>query len=133
MRVLIASMLLIATPALAAESVTGSWRTDTNDGIIEIAPCGSAVCGRLAKSLVPVKPPATDFRNPDPALRNRPIIGLPVLTGFVQDGSVWRGTAYDPKVGKSYAATLQRIAPDQLKVRGCILFFCRSVMWSRAR
>ena len=133
MRALIASMLLIATPAIAAEPITGPWLTDTKDGVIEIAPCGSAMCGKLAKSLVPIKPPGTDFRNPDPKLRARPILGLPILTGFVQDGEVWRGTAYDPKAGKSYNTTLQRLGPDTLKVRGCIAFFCRSVMWSRAK
>ena len=133
MRTLAILAVLVATPALAADPVTGTWLTDTKDGIIEIAPCGNALCGKLARSLVPIKPPGTDFRNPDPKLRSRPILGVPILTGFVQDGEVWRGTAYDPKAGKSYNTTLQRVGPDTLKVRGCVAFFCRSIMWSRVK
>lgn len=125
---------LLASPALAAEPVTGSWLTDTKDGIIEIAPCGGRICGKLAKTLVPIKGPPFDRNNPDPALRNRPIIGLPILTGFVADGQVWRGTAYDPKAGKSYKTTLERIAPDRLKVRGCLVaFLCRTAIWTRVK
>jgi uncharacterized protein (DUF2147 family) len=118
---------------LAAEPVTGTWLTDTKDGIIEIAPCGPRLCGRLARSLVPIKGPGTDFKNPDAKLRGRKIIGLPILTGFVEDGALWRGTAYDPKNGKSYKTTLQRTGPNALKLTGCVAIFCRSVSWTRVR
>jgi uncharacterized protein (DUF2147 family) len=118
---------------LAAEAVTGIWLTDTKDGLIEIAPCGQRLCGRLVKSLVPIEGPPFDRNNPDPALRGRPIIGLPILTGFAEDGRLWRGTAYDPKVGKSYKTTLQRTGPNTLKLTGCIAIFCRSVTWTKAR
>jgi hypothetical protein len=76
---------------LLAEAVTGTWLTDTKDGLIEIAPCGQRLCGRLVKSLVPIKPPGTDVNNPDPKLRGRPILGMPVLTGFVEEEKLWRG------------------------------------------
>jgi uncharacterized protein (DUF2147 family) len=125
--------LPLAAPLHAAEPVTGLWLTDTKDGIVEIAPCGGRVCGRLARTLVPIKGPPFDRNNPDPALRNRPIIGLPILTGFVADGNLWRGTAYDPKNGKSYRSTLQRTGPNTLKLTGCVAIFCRSVTWTRAK
>jgi uncharacterized protein (DUF2147 family) len=127
------AFLLLPFPALAAAPVTGSWLTDTKDGIIEIAPCGNRICGRLAQSLIPIKGPPFDRNNPDPAQRGRPIIGLPILTGFVEDGAVWRGTAYDPKAGKSYKTTLERTGADRLKVRGCVAIFCRTVTWTRAK
>ena len=130
--ILIAGML--AAPAFAAEPVTGTWLTDARDGIVEIAPCGAKLCGRLAKMLVAPKGPSTDRNNPDPALRSRPLVGLTVLTGFASDGDVWRGTGYDPKAGKNYATTLQRLGPDTLKVKGCVMgFLCRSAIWTRAR
>ena len=118
---------------LAAEAVTGTWLTDTKDGLIEIAPCGQRLCGRLVKSLVPIKGPPFDRNNPDPALRGRPIIGLPILTGFAEETQLWRGTAYDPKNGKSYKATLQRTGANTLKLTGCVAIFCRSVTWTKAR
>lgn len=132
MRKLILIAAMLAAPTLAAEPVTGSWITDARDGVIEIAPCGAKLCGRLTKLLVAPGGPATDRNNPDPALRDRPLVGLAVLTGFVADGEAWRGTGYDPKAGKSYATTLQRTGPNTLKVKGCVLgFLCRSAMWTR--
>jgi uncharacterized protein (DUF2147 family) len=125
--------LPLAAPLQAAEPVTGLWLTDTKDGIVEIAQCGGRLCGRLARTLVPIKGPPSDRNNPDPALRNRPIIGLPILTGFVADKTLWRGTAYDPKNGKSYRSTLQRTGPSTLKLTGCVAIFCRSVTWTRAK
>jgi uncharacterized protein (DUF2147 family) len=126
------ALALIAAPALAAEPVIGTWLTDAKDGIVEIAPCGAKLCGRLAKMLAAPKGPLTDRNNPDPSLRARQLVGLPVLTGFAAEGEVWRGTGYDPKAGKSYATTLQRLGPNTLKVKGCVLgFLCRSAIWTR--
>jgi uncharacterized protein (DUF2147 family) len=127
-------LALLATPALAAEPVTGTWLTDAKDGIVEIAPCGAKLCGRLVKMLVAPKGPPVDRNNPDPALRNRPLVGMPVLSGFAPQGALRRGSGYDPKVGKSYNTTIQRTGPATLKVRGCVIaFLCRSAIWTRAK
>lgn len=132
MKMLVSFALLAATPAIAAEPVTGNWLTDAKDGVVEIAPCGAKLCGRLVRTMR--KDATVDRNNPDPALRNRPLVGLQVLTGFVPDNAVWRGTGYDPKVGKSYNTTLQRTGPDTLKIRGCLIaFLCRSAIWTRAK
>jgi uncharacterized protein (DUF2147 family) len=124
---------LVSAPVFGAEPVTGQWLTDERDGIVEIGRCGDKLCGRLARSLVPIKGPPVDRNNPDPALRNRPIIGLPVLLGFVADGGIWRGQIYDPRRGRHYRATLERLSGDRLKVRGCISVLCRTIMWTRAK
>ena len=134
MKALVLLALFAASPAFAADAVTGSWMTDGKDGIVEIAPCGQKICGRLIKMLAPPKGPAVDRNNPDPALRSRPLLGFAVLNGFVADSDVWHGQAYDPKAGKSYKTTLQRTGPDTLKVRGCLVaFLCRTVSWTRVR
>ena len=134
MKILSSLALLVAAPAFAAEPVTGFWLTDAKDGVIEIAPCGPKLCGRLVKMLAPPKGPAVDRNNPDPALRNRPLLGLSVLNGFAPEGNLWRGHAYDPKAGKSYNTTLQRTGSDTLKVRGCLVaFLCRTAIWTRVR
>ena len=133
MRALLLPLALLASPAAAIEPVTGRWLTDTKDGIIEIRRCGPALCGRLVKSLVPIAPPGTDVNNPDKSLRNRSILGMTVLTGFKPEDGKWAGQAYDPKAGKSYSTTLERTGPDELKLRGCVAIFCRTVTWTRAR
>ncbi len=129
----IAATLLAATPVAAAEPITGSWVTAARDGVVRIAPCGKSLCGTLARFLV--TPPGgadqRDIHNPDARLRTRKLLGVPILTGFSEDGAVWRGTIYDPKSGKSYRSVLRRLAGDRLEVKGCIGPFCQTQVWRR--
>jgi len=125
---------LMASPALAATSVQGRWLTPAKDSIIEIAPCGAKFCGRIAKVLRPTKEGATtDKNNPNPTLRTRPIIGLPILSDFVEAGAQWSGTIYDPRNGKSYRSNVARNPDGTLKVQGCIAFFCQTQTWTKAQ
>jgi len=134
MRLLGALALLVAVPLAAAEPVAGAWVTASGDGVVEIGPCGTTVCGRLARFLVvpPQGAGQRDVNNPNPALRSRKLLGLPILTGFKPDGQVWRGTIYDPKSGKSYRSVLKRTSGDRLEVKGCIGPFCQTQVWRRA-
>lgn len=126
--------LAAATPANAAASVSGFWLTTEKDSIIEIGPCGNALCGRIARILKPnPNGPPRDINNPDPALRNRPIQGLPILVGFRDAGRSWEGTAYDPRAGKSYRSYLTLQRDGTLEVKGCISFLCRTKSWTPAR
>ena len=129
----LAVAMLAATPLAAAEPIAGSWVTATRDGVVRIAPCGKSLCGTLARFLV-IPPGGADQRdvhNPDAKLRNRKLLGLPILTGFSEDGAVWRGTIYDPKAGKSYRSVLRRLDGDRLEVKGCIGPFCQTQVWRR--
>jgi uncharacterized protein (DUF2147 family) len=129
----VVAALVMGTPLAAAEPVTGSWVTATRDGVVRIAPCGKSLCGTLARFLV--TPPGgadqRDVHNPDAKLRTRKLLGVPILTGFSEDGTVWRGTIYDPKSGKSYRSVLRRLAGDRLEVKGCIGPFCQTQVWRR--
>ena len=136
MRILVASLaaLLLASPALAADPVQGRWITEEKDAVITIAPCGAKLCGRISKFLV--APPQgldqRDVNNKDASKRNRKLLGMPVLTGFVEDGDEWRGTIYDPKSGKTYRSILQRKGSNLLTVKGCIGPFCQTQTWRKA-
>jgi len=125
---------LAATPAAAAAPVTGHWLTAGRDSIIEIAPCGGQICGRIAKLLRPVQGgPPVDRNNPDVSLRNRPLVGLPILTNFTDAGGNWSGSIYDPRRGKTYRSVVARNPDGTLKVQGCIAFFCQTQTWTRAQ
>ena len=136
MRILVASLaaLLLAAPALAADPVQGRWITEEKDAVITIAPCGAKLCGRISKFLV--APPQgldqRDVNNKDASKRSRKLLGMPVLTGFVEDGDEWRGTIYDPKSGKTYRSILQRKGSNQLTVKGCLGPFCQAQTWRKA-
>jgi uncharacterized protein (DUF2147 family) len=128
------SALFAAGPAVAAPSVQGRWLTPAKDSVIEIAPCGPRLCGRVSKILRPdPKGTGTDGKNPNPALRSRPILGLAILSDFIDAGNLWTGTIYDPRNGKSYRSNLARNADGTLKVQGCIAFFCQTQTWTAAK
>ena len=135
---LLLAALALATPAHAAAPIAGRWITVEGDSIVTIGPCGGAgggkLCGRITTFLK--RPPTAnpvDGKNPDPALRGRPILGLAVLSGFADAGKDWRGRIYDPRSGKSYKSILGRNADGTLKVQGCIAFFCQTQLWKPAR
>ncbi|MBC6434862.1 DUF2147 domain-containing protein [Nostoc sp. HG1] len=128
------ALLTVGAPAQASEPVTGRWVTQEGDSIVDIAKCGSQVCGRVERLLRPViGGPATDRNNRDPALRSRPLVGLPILAGFTDRGREWVGTIYDPRSGKTYRSKLSKNADGSLKVQGCIAVFCQTQRWTSAR
>lgn len=128
------ALLLPMAPAHAAAPITGKWVTEDGDAIVTIADCGRSLCGKLSKFLVspPEGPGQRDVNNPDPAKRKRTVLGLPILSGFTEDGDLWRGQIYDPRSGKSYRSVVRRKSATRLEVKGCIGPFCQAQLWKRA-
>ena len=129
------AFLSLASAAEAAPDVTGNWVTENKSGLVTIARCGNSLCGNLARVLA-AKPgvPTTDVKNPNAALRGRPLQGLRILDGFKPGKETWEdGRIYDPKTGKSYRSVLKLNPDGSLKVSGCIAFICKSQRWTRAR
>jgi uncharacterized protein (DUF2147 family) len=63
----------------------------------------------------------TDVHNPDPALRNRKILGMSVLSGlkYDPDKNTWEdGMVYDSKHGRDWNASANIDKNGILKVRG---------------
>ena len=126
---------VVFTPdAEAATPIAGRYLTEDGSGIVQIAPCGGATCGRLVR-ILKAKPgaPKMDVNNRDPSLRSRPIQGITILSSFSDHGADWRGTIYDPRNGKSYKSIVSRNSDDSLKVQGCIAFLCQTQHWTVAR
>jgi uncharacterized protein (DUF2147 family) len=117
--------------AASASPMDGLWLTDDHKGVVHIGPCGGHICGWIVRVLDRgPNVPTRDVHNPDPNLRARPILGMPVLTGFDADGS--GGRAYDPKSGRSYRTSMSLNADGSLTVTGClVLFLCQSARWTR--
>lgn len=130
---LLLAALLLPSPVFAAAPIAGAWRTQDGKAVVTIGACGAAQCGHVSQILKPEGPgPAVDRFNPDPKLRTRPILGMPILTGFTDNGNDWRGQIYDPEGGKTYKSIVSRLPDGRLKVQGCILFICRTLYWERA-
>lgn len=123
----------ITSPAWAADPIAGRWLTEGGQAIVAIKPCGPALCGSIERVVKPTPgAPTTDANNPNPALRSRPYVGLTILTEFKDGGGDWRGQIYDPKSGKTYRSILKADG-NNLAVKGCIAFFCRTQNWTRVR
>lgn len=132
---LMAIFLFISSSASAAgsDSVIGLWKTAGGDSQLELFKCGESVCGKVVWLKVPnyidskdgpVGKIKVDRKNPDPALRNRPIIGMQVMNGFAsKGGNRWaNGTCYNPVTGKSYKSKMYLASADKLELRGYIGF-----------
>lgn len=121
-------------PLHAAEPITGRWVTADKDAVIVIGKCGKALCGSIAKFLIP---PAggndqRDVNNADPAKRKRRLIGTAILSGLTADPEAWRGQVYDPKTGRTYTAEVRRKGGGTLEVKGCFGPICQTQVWRRA-
>lgn len=130
--------MLAASPVLAQDGeLLGRWRTSAREGVVVIERCGPAVCGRL-RDAAPLRadPDQRDVRNPDAALRSRPLKNLTVLSNFSGGPSTWRGgPLYDPNTGQGAdRGTLTLVDDDTLAVKGCIApLLCRTQTWKRVR
>jgi uncharacterized protein (DUF2147 family) len=143
---LLAALLLSTTTVLGAgtDDILGIWKTELDESKVEVYRCGEKICGKIIWLKRPVytdssdgQPgtPVIDRKNPDPALRNRPLVGLEFMQGFSEQGdATWGGgTCYDPKSGKNYRGKMQLTAPERLELRGYIgiPLFGRTSVWTR--
>jgi len=126
-----------AAPTLAAgeASPIGVWKTPDDNGQIEIFACGGKLCGRIVTSAqIKANPGLKDSANKDPALRNRPLKGLVLMTGFGGGPSRWTGGAiYRPQDGGTYQGTIDLVDAGTLKLKGCVVApLCQTQVWKRA-
>jgi uncharacterized protein (DUF2147 family) len=125
----------IAMPAVAsAADITGVWATGTEGGRVEIYRCGKALCGRVVDaSRLRTDPDLRDVRNSDAKLRQRKLKGLVVLNGFTGGPREWKGgPVYDPESGDGAPKGQLRLLDNgKLELKGCVLLFCRTKIWSR--
>jgi uncharacterized protein (DUF2147 family) len=118
--------LLWIAPALA--DPTGLW-LDKDGWTIRIQPCGADLCAVIASVKPPLDAatgqPRTDKNNSDAAKRSRPLIGVEVLSGMHPAGpGKWSGQLYDPDRGVTLSGNLLELAPDTIRIEGCLLVLC---------
>ena len=113
-------------------TIVGLW--DTGDGAhVEIYSHENKYNGKFIYFYD--DPPANgiDSKNPDPALRDRSLIGTDFIVNFEFIEEKWKhGRIYNPENGKYYKADLE-LKNGILKVRGWIGFrlLGRTVEWTR--
>ena len=146
-RLLVLSVLVgaFSTSALAGAAehkIQGLW-VDNKDPsrqkfAVMVEDCGSKVCGSLYWLKKPVSAnglPKRDKHNPNEALRDRPLCGLQILTGFQPaSDELWQdGEIYNPDDGLTFSSTMKLSPEGTLKIRGYvgISLFGKTLEWVR--
>jgi uncharacterized protein (DUF2147 family) len=129
-------LMAAAAAVVSPDTAIGRWQTETKHGIVEIAPCGGSLCGKLVGSDgIRANPDLRDTKNKDESRRSRRLAGITMLQGFTRGTDAWSGgTVYNPDDGGTYKATVTPVDADHLKMKGCIIWpFCKSETWTRIR
>lgn len=137
-----AAAALVASPTPAAAqtpSLTGRWASQGFGSIVDFQPCevdAATICGRIRwlwEANDANGRPRVDGRNPDRALRTRPLVGIEIIRGFRETSpGVWTGgTLYNPDDGRTYTGAI-RLRQGALHLQGCALnVFCQTQVWRR--
>ena len=131
-----ATVSLLHCVAVRADTPVGLW--DAGESHIEIYRCGELLCGRIAALDEPLDAegqPKIDDKNPDPALKGRPMLGMDLIADFSRksDRRWVDGTIYDPRDGKTYKCKMTLQEDGTLEVRGYVglSLFGKTVVWTR--
>jgi uncharacterized protein (DUF2147 family) len=134
-KTIVAVAMFWAAPAMAADSVIGTWVMSSGKVTVRVSPCGPNLCGTLVglkKPLNKYGKPKTDHENPDPALRSRPVIGIQILNNMKPTGpNSWAGTIYNADDGRTYTSKMS-LDGNAMRVKGCVLFICKAMSFVRA-
>jgi uncharacterized protein (DUF2147 family) len=130
---------LLAAPAARAQGAgdaTGTWLTQAGDARVRVSKCGSGICGVIVGLKDPIDPatgkPQVDDKNPNPALKKRPMIGLPLFSGMRPTApGKWSGQIYNADDGSTYASNVSVTGADTLRVEGCVGALCGGENWTR--
>lgn len=151
MRKLLAVGVIVALACAApahAQSVMGTWLTQSGVAQVRVGPCDSPangpVCGTIVGLINPKGPNgqvvapdvAIDFRNPDPNLRSRKVIGMPLIWGFkktADPNAFEEGHIYNGENGKVYTANISLQPDGTLRLRGYVgsPMFGETQIWTR--
>lgn len=131
-----ATVSLLHCAAALADTPIGLW--EAGESHIEIYECGELLCGRIAALDEPLDAegkPRIDVKNPDPALKGRPMLGMDLIAGFSRKSDKrWvGGTIYDPRDGETYKCRMTLQDDGTLEVRGYVglAMFGKTVVWTR--
>ena len=135
--VLSGTILLAATVGAAAQAAdpVGEWLVKEGTTRIKVVSCPQAPGqpATLWGVIWAEMKPGVDDKNPDPAMRNRPMLGVPILINMKQtQGNRWDGKIYDATRGSIFDSNISVNRQDMLEVRGCVAgVFCGGEDWKR--
>jgi uncharacterized protein (DUF2147 family) len=96
-----------------ASTPAGLWTTPDHGAVIQIAPCGDGLCGKIVGMVIaPQDPTPRDWAGDSQC-------GLTIIqTAPAPDAAHWNGSIVNPRNGSTYHATIALGADHQLRLRG---------------
>jgi uncharacterized protein (DUF2147 family) len=132
----IAAMLGAAPAKAQGVEPTGVWLTQAGDARVRVSKCSGGICGVIVWLRQPIDPstgrPQVDDKNPNPALKTRPVIGLPLFSGMRPSApNKWSGHIYNADDGGTYESHVSMAGSSSLRVEGCVGAICGGETWTR--
>lgn len=129
---LLAALCAFAAPSFAqdANKVSGTWQSQSGITRVKVRPCGVALCAHVVWQQSPSK----DVHNPDPAKRERPIVGLQLVSDMKPVGpDEWSGAIYNYEDGKTYQGKVKVVNASAIQIGGCVMggMICQSKTWTK--
>ncbi|WP_236548024.1 DUF2147 domain-containing protein [Polaribacter septentrionalilitoris] len=132
--------LFLFSISMNSQTIFGKWHSTNEetgkvDSVIEVYEKN----GKAFAKVVEIKNP--DRKNAlcdlcEGKNKNKPILGLNILTGLEKDDDEWSGgKILDPRNGKVYKCYIKLEEPNKLKIRGYIGFALigKTAYWTRAK
>jgi len=127
-------LIIFSVNLSSDEGIFGYWLT--SGSIVKIETCNNSICGEIATVFTEegVDPKSIlDENNKDKSKRERPIVGINILSDFSiekSDQKIFKGgKIYDPRSGNTYKSNLYLNEDGTLKVEGCLAFICDGEEW----
>jgi uncharacterized protein (DUF2147 family) len=129
MRTFLLVLLLAAGAARADAEPRGLWLTASGNLEVRIAPCGAALCGKVARVIANhsmSRPGEAMAEGAQPAQEGMDILSdfLPSARETAADGASvvteWRGRIFNRENGKTYNALMSVGKGGELRLRGYV-------------
>lgn len=123
-----ATLLVLASPALAnaRSTLEGRWKNGRME--ILIRPCGDTLCGTVVKASAEQRARAQRGSGTN-------LLGARVIDNIEPTGSgSYKADVYLADRDMNANGTIRQVTPNRLNVRGCVLgFLCKTTNWDRVR
>jgi uncharacterized protein (DUF2147 family) len=123
---------LASMTAAMAQSPTGEWLVGDGTARIRVVSCSGSLWGVISWTK---DAPGKDENNPDPAKRDRSVMGMPILIDMKPNGDQWDGEVYNAENGETYTSHISLTSADVLKIQGCVFggLLCGGENWTRVQ
>jgi len=134
------SFTQVGQAATPQDGIVGTWLTEDGGSKVDVVASKAAdgsilYSGRVSWLKDPTRDgkPVRDANNDNVVLRDRPILGLEILSGFKAAGAgAWTGgTLYSPRRGESFPADIALLPDGSLELKVKAGFMTKTVRWTR--